>query len=74
MDEVKFTAPVFAGDTIYGHSEVVAKRESESRPGHGIVTVRTVGTNQEGVEVATFLRNILIPARGNATEDRIKHY
>ena len=74
MDDVKFTAPVFAGDTIYGHSEVMAKRESKSRPGHGIVTVRTVGANQNGVEVATFLRNILVPARGHAAEDRINHY
>lgn len=74
MDDVKFTAPVFAGDTIYGHSEVMAKRESKSRPGHGIVTVRTVGVNQDGVEVATFLRNILIPARGHAAEDRIEQY
>ena len=74
MDEVRFTAPVFVGDTIYGRSEVIAKRESKSRPGHGIVTVRTVGVNQEGVEIATFLRNVLIPARGHATEDRIEHY
>jgi len=36
MDEVKFTAPVFVGDTLYGESEVLAKRESKSRPGQGI--------------------------------------
>jgi acyl dehydratase len=39
MDEVRFTAPVFAGDTLYGESEVLAKRESQSRPGQGIVTI-----------------------------------
>lgn len=74
MDEVKFTAPVFVGDTIYAHSEVTAKRESKSRPGHGIVTVRTFGVNQDGTEVASFLRNVLIPDRGHAVEDRIDHY
>ena len=74
MDEVKFTAPVFAGDTIYGESEVLAKRESQSRPGQGIVTIRTIGLNQDGVQVCTFVRNMLIPARGNAVEDRVGNY
>ncbi|KPF77987.1 dehydratase [Brevundimonas sp. AAP58] len=74
MDEVKFTAPVFAGDTIYGESEVLAKRESQSRPGQGIVTIRTIGLNQDGVQVCTFVRNMLIPARGNAVEDKVGTY
>ncbi len=74
MDEVRFSAPVFAGDTIYGESEVLAKRESASRPGQGIVTIRTIGKNQAGVEVCTFKRAMLIPARGQAVEDRIDFY
>lgn len=74
MDEVKFSAPVFVGDTLYGESEVVAKRESKSRPGQGIVTVKTLGINQDGVEVCSFLRNMLIPAQGEAVEDRIDNY
>ena len=74
MEEVRFTAPVFAGDTIYGESEVLGKRESKSRPGQGIVTVRTIGKNQDDTVVCTFLRNMLIPARGNAVEDRVESY
>ena len=74
MDEVKFTAPVFAGDTIYGESEVLAKRESKSRPGQGIVTIVTRGFNQRGEMVCTFKRNMLIPARGHAVEDKIGTY
>ena len=74
MEEVKFTAPVFAGDTLYGESEVLGKRESKSRPGQGIVTVRTIGKNQDGTVVCTFLRNMLIPARGNAVEDKVESY
>jgi itaconyl-CoA hydratase len=74
MDEVKFTAPVFAGDTIYAESEVLAKRESASRPGQGIVTIRTIGKNQRGEMVCTFKRNMLIPARGQAVEDKIDSY
>ncbi len=74
MDEVKFPAPVFEGDTIYGESEVLAKRESRSRPGQGIVTVRTQGLNQGGVLVCSFSRNILVPATGHAVEDRLGNY
>ena len=74
MDAVKFTAPVFAGDTLYAESEVLAKRESASRPGQGIVTIRTLGKNQDGSIVCTFDRNMLIPARGHAVEDKVAHY
>ncbi|CAM3651730.1 MaoC family dehydratase [Litorimonas haliclonae] len=74
MDEVKFTAPVFAGDTIYGESEVLKKRESKSRPGQGIVTIVTRGFNQDGTMVCTFIRNMLIPSAGNAVEDKVENY
>ncbi len=74
MDEVRFAAPVFAGDTLYGESEVIAKRESTSRPGQGIVTVKTIGRNQDAVVVCSFLRNVLIPTAGGAVDDRVEHY
>ena len=74
MDEVRFTAPVFVGDTLYAESEVLAKRESKSRPGQGVVTIRTVGRNQKDETVCTFLRNMLIPARGQAVEDKNPRY
>src|SRR5436305_6602041 len=38
-NDIKLTAPVFVGETIYAESEVLAKRESASRPGQGLVTV-----------------------------------
>ena len=74
MDEVKFTAPVFAGDTLYGESEVIGKRESKSRPGQGIVTVRTTGKNQRDEVVCTFVRSALIPARGQSVDDKDPRY
>jgi itaconyl-CoA hydratase len=74
MDEVRFTGPVFAGDTLYGESEVLAKRESRSRPGQGIVTIRTIGKNQRGETICTFRRDMLIPGRGQAVEDRLETY
>jgi acyl dehydratase len=59
--EVRLPAPVFAGDTIRAETEVLAKRESKSRPGSGIVTVRTRGLNQRDETVIVFERSILLP-------------
>ncbi|HEY5105398.1 MAG TPA: MaoC family dehydratase [Caulobacteraceae bacterium] len=74
MDEVRFTAPVFAGDTLYGESEVLAKRPSKSRPGQGIVTIRSIGRNQRGEAVCSFKRDMLIPGAGQSVEDRLETY
>jgi len=68
-NDVKLTAPVFAGDTLYAESEVLAKRESKSRPTQGIVTVRTRGTTQGDKVCITFERTILVPKRGHAVDD-----
>ena len=65
-DEVRLPHPVFEGDTIYSQSEVLAKRESQSRPNAGIVTVKTTGYNQEGQVVITFKRTIMVYKRGCA--------
>ncbi|NWG45876.1 MAG: MaoC family dehydratase [Alphaproteobacteria bacterium] len=74
MDEVRFPAPVFAGDTLYAESEVLEKRPSASRPHQGIVTIRTTGRNQKGEVICTFRRSVLVPFRGHALEDRIGFY
>jgi itaconyl-CoA hydratase len=65
-DEVRLPHPVFEGDTIYSQSEVLATRESQSRPNVGIVTVKTTGYNQEGQVVITFKRTIMVYKRGCA--------
>ncbi|MBM3352978.1 MAG: MaoC family dehydratase [Betaproteobacteria bacterium] len=64
-DKVKLTAPVFAGDTLYAESEVLAKRDSKSRPTQGLVTVRTVGKKADGTEFMSFERTVLVPKRGH---------
>lgn len=64
-DNIRMTAPVFCGDTLYAESEVLEKRESASRPEQGIVTVRTTGKNQHGDVVCTFNRTMLIWKRGH---------
>jgi acyl dehydratase len=63
--DIKLTAPVFVGDTIYAESEVLQKRESASRPTQGIVTVRTVGTKADGTQFMSFERTVLVPKRGH---------
>ena len=63
-DEVRLPNPVFEGDTLYSQSEVLDKRESKSRPNVGIVTVKTVGFNQDGKAVITFKRTVMVYKRG----------
>ncbi|MCA1666894.1 MAG: MaoC family dehydratase, partial [Thermomicrobia bacterium] len=65
-DEVRLPNPVFEGDTIYSQSEVLAARESRSRPSVGIVTVKTTGYNQHGTIVITFNRTVMVYKRGQA--------
>ena len=63
-DRVRLPNPVYEGDTIYSETEVLSKRESKSRPNVGVVTVRTIGFNQEGTIVITFERTIMVYKRG----------
>ena len=62
-ENVRLTAPVFAGDTIYAESEVLEVRPSKSRPTQGIVRVRTRGFNQDGVTILEFERAVLVYTR-----------
>lgn len=72
-DKIKLTAPVFIGDTIYAESEVLAKRESKSRPTQGIVTIKTVGKKADGTEFMSYERTMLIPKRGHAVDDKANY-
>src|SRR6266704_697320 len=65
-DEVRLPNPVFEGDTVYSRSEVLETRESRSRENVGIVTVRTTGFNQDGTEVISFRRTVLVYRRGRS--------
>lgn len=67
--EIKLTHPVFGGDTLYAESEVLALRESASRPTQGIVTTKTRAFNQDGKQIMEFTRNSLVYKRGYAPDD-----
>jgi itaconyl-CoA hydratase len=60
LDDLRLTAPVFIGDTVWSESVVLEKRESASRPHAGIVTIRTRTLNQAGVEVLSFTRTFYV--------------
>ena len=65
-DYIKLPHPVFPGDTLYSESEVISVRESKSRPGQGVVKVRTRGLNQHGVVLIEYERSIMVWKKAHA--------
>ena len=63
MSDVRFPAPVFAGDTIRSRSTVKEVRASKSRSNAGIVTFLHQGLNQRGEEVCVCTRQALMLRR-----------
>jgi len=63
MTDIRFPAPVFAGDTLRVQTTVIAARTSRSRPDAGIVTFRHEAFNQAGLCVATCERAALMRRR-----------
>ena len=60
MSDVRFPAPVFAGDTLRARTTVKEIRASKSRPNAGIVTFLHQGLNQRGEEVCICTRQALM--------------
>ena len=56
-DKLVMPKPVFIGDTLHATSEVIALKESKSRPDAGIVTFRHEAWNQRGELVASCKRS-----------------
>jgi itaconyl-CoA hydratase len=67
-DEVRMPAPLFEGDTVYAQTEVLSKRESQSRPHQGLVTIRTIGYKQDGTVIIEFKRTILVYKRAHVPQ------
>lgn len=61
--DIKLTHPVFVGDTLYAESLITDMRESGSRPYAGIITARTRGLNQDGDEVVSWVRTVMVYKR-----------
>lgn len=64
-EEIKHLHPTFVNDTIYVKTKILSKRESKSKPDRGIVSVETIAYNQNGIDVLSFRRSVLIKKRPN---------
>ena len=65
-DHIKLPNPLFEGDTLYSVSEVVDKRESNSRKTQGIVKFRSRGIKQDGTVVIDYTRSVMVWKRAHA--------
>ncbi|MBP7687080.1 MAG: MaoC family dehydratase [Thermoflexales bacterium] len=63
-DKIVHPHPVFHGDTIRVETEVLAKRDSASKPDRGIVRLRQVGRKQTGDIVVELERTVMFLKRG----------
>lgn len=63
--DIKLTHPVYVGDTLYAESICTGVRESSSKPEMGIISMFTRGLNQDGVEIVTWNRSVMIPKRSS---------
>ena len=59
-ENIKHLIPVFLNDTIYVRSVILDKRESKSKSDRGIVYVESIAYNQDGVDVLSFRRKVLV--------------
>jgi acyl dehydratase len=70
VETLQHKKPTFHGDTIYAATKVVDKRESQSKPDRGVVTVETKGINQRDEEVCFFRRKALVWKKDHAPTRR----
>jgi len=64
LDKIRFSTPVYHGDTLYAYTEVLAKQEG-GRADAGVVRFRHVGVNQDRKVVFTGERTVLIKRRSH---------
>lgn len=62
-ESVKHLNPVFINDTIYARTEILDKKDSATKTDRGVVYVETIASNQNGQDVLSFRRKVLIPKR-----------
>jgi acyl dehydratase len=64
-ESVVFERALFPGDSLYAESEVLEKRESQSKTDRGIVAIETRGFNQNRERIVVLRRSFLAPKRGS---------
>jgi len=63
FDEFRWPRPVRPGDELHVESEVLEVRASKSRPGQGVIKVKTTTLNQNGEAVQISIGNLIVPRR-----------
>jgi acyl dehydratase len=63
MTDVRFPKPLFQGDTVHVTTEVIARRESKSRPDAGVVELEHKAFNQHDEMVAVCRRQAFMRKR-----------
>jgi acyl dehydratase len=63
FEQVVFPAPLFPGDSVHAETEVIAVRDSGSRPDAGIVTFEHRAYNQDDTLVCRATRTALMHRR-----------
>jgi acyl dehydratase len=62
-ENVRHPKPMYHGDTLTVETEITAKRESNSRPDCGIITMKHTGRNQHGDVCIEVTRSALFMKR-----------
>jgi acyl dehydratase len=63
VDELRWLKPVYPGDTLRCETEVLEKRQSQSRPEMGIFKSKLTVFNQDDVAVMSMISNGLVATR-----------
>jgi acyl dehydratase len=63
IDELRWTKPVYPGDTLHVRGKIVGKTPSRSKPEIGSFRSHTIVTNQDDLPVMSFTSIVLIRRR-----------
>jgi acyl dehydratase len=63
VDELRWPKPLRPGDELKLEAEIIEVRPSRSKPGQGLVRVRTTTLNRAGEAVQTMIANLIVPRR-----------
>ncbi len=63
VEELRWPKPLRPGDELRLEAEIVEVRPSRSKPGQGLVRVRTTTLNRAGEAVQTMIANLIVPRR-----------
>lgn len=63
IDELRWTKPVYPGDTLHVRGRVIEARPSRSKPQIGSIRTETIVTNQHGEQVMRYVSIVLMRRR-----------